>query len=78
MQVRIRRDCHCEKDRKLIRLTFRVVTLAGTQDANHNNSDDNDENGSDDRHNEIKVRDDETNCVFESELWDAVARRNCS
>lgn len=60
-----------------LKLTFWMVTLAATQNANHNYGNDNDENGGDDRHDEIKIRNDESNCVFGSELWDAVVGRNC-
>lgn len=53
------------------------MTFAGFQNANHNYGNDNDENGSDDWHNKIKIRDNETNCVLGSELWDAVTWWNC-
>lgn len=51
-------------------LTFRVTL--GLQNANHDNRDDNDENGSYDGHNEIEIGDNETNGVLGSKLRDAI------
>lgn len=59
VHVWIRRDRHCGGKKFELKprpqLTFRVIL--GLQNANHDNRDDNDENGGDDGHNEIEIRD---------------------